>query len=112
MVVAGIALVFMLPALAVTCIGGRGDRINILGLSAHAIGGAAFIFYSVGLVEGHISSVILLFYLTPGLDHVDHRVCAALAGAATALFRDCNRLGRPVSAAGWHQPGAAPARAE
>lgn len=33
--------------------------------AATAVGGAAFMLYSVGLVEGRIASVILLFYLTP-----------------------------------------------
>ena len=40
-------------------------RLDPLGLAANAAGGAAFMLYSVGLVEGRISSVILLFYLTP-----------------------------------------------
>ncbi|HET7313413.1 EamA family transporter [Salinisphaera sp.] len=40
-------------------------RVDPLGLLASAAGGAAFMLYSVGLVEGRISSVILLFYLTP-----------------------------------------------
>ncbi|WP_353226178.1 DMT family transporter [Salinisphaera hydrothermalis] len=36
-----------------------------LALAASATGGAAFMLYSIGLVEGRVSSVILLFYLTP-----------------------------------------------
>ncbi|WP_423821213.1 EamA family transporter [Salinisphaera sp. SPP-AMP-43] len=35
------------------------------GAAATAVGGTAFMLYSVGLVEGRIASVILLFYLTP-----------------------------------------------
>ncbi|KXS39838.1 MAG: hypothetical protein AWU55_213 [Halomonadaceae bacterium T82-2] len=34
-------------------------------LAAIALGGAAFVMYSIGLVHGRVATVILLFYLTP-----------------------------------------------
>lgn len=64
-VVAALALVLLLSALALARGRGRGRVIDWLGLAATAAGGASFMLYSVGLVEGRISSVILLFYLTP-----------------------------------------------
>ncbi|MBZ9539304.1 DMT family transporter, partial [Modicisalibacter tunisiensis] len=36
-----------------------------LSLAAIALGGAAFVMYSIGLVHGRVANVILLFYLTP-----------------------------------------------
>lgn len=65
--VAATAMALALLASAWVLTGGLGrDRsIDWPGLAATAAGGAAFMLYSVGLVEGRISSVILLFYLTP-----------------------------------------------
>lgn len=63
LVVAAMAFVLLLAAMVVLrpAVG----RLDPLGALANAGGGAAFMLYSVGLVEGRISSVILLFYLTP-----------------------------------------------
>ncbi|UMA66023.1 hypothetical protein LVO79_06140 [Roseivivax marinus] len=35
------------------------------GVAATALGGAAFVLYSVGLVHGRVAVIILLFFLTP-----------------------------------------------
>ncbi|MGN8197855.1 EamA family transporter [Salinisphaera sp. RV14] len=63
LLVAGVAFVLLLMAMCV--VRSHPGRIDPLGLGANAAGGAAFMLYSVGLVEGRISAVILLFYLTP-----------------------------------------------
>ena len=40
----------------------RADRVGVM---ATAVGGSAFMLYSVGIVEARVAVVILLFYLTP-----------------------------------------------
>lgn len=63
LVVVAIAFVLLLAALAVARPSLAGT--DPLAVLANAAGGAAFMLYSVGLVEARISAVILLFYLTP-----------------------------------------------
>lgn len=60
-----VAIAFALLVVAMIVVRPPLGRVDPLGFMANAAGGAAFMLYSVGLVEGRISSVILLFYLTP-----------------------------------------------
>ncbi|MGB7757417.1 MAG: DMT family transporter [Salinisphaera sp.] len=60
-----VAIAFALLVVAMMVVRPPLGRVDPLSAMANAAGGAAFMLYSVGLVEGRISSVILLFYLTP-----------------------------------------------
>lgn len=65
LVVAAVSLLLLLPVLVVCVRGRQRGAVDRPAVLATAAGGASFMLYSVGLVEGRVSSVILLFYLTP-----------------------------------------------
>ncbi|WP_172330665.1 DMT family transporter [Mangrovicoccus sp. HB161399] len=43
----------------------RGARADAAAVAATALGGAAFALYSVGMVEGRVAVIVLLYFLTP-----------------------------------------------